>query len=743
MVRPYAVHTLTSQQTPTNIGTQDYTVPGVGGTPIACVVIAARTTTNDATDQFGLSSSWGVSDGTNTYVHSTYSADLLSTSSAGQSTATDLLRIINPSGQAEGVVGEFDSFITNGVRIDFTKVNATTQFYFTVVLYFGTGTSCHAFWVDTPTVSASPTTVTCGFEPDYILTATANATTTGSNEASILTTYGVAINDGSDSMGSAGVYSADGVTTTKTYRPNHNNRLGTFLRLTTPLTIGGQVIIDNYASTSFDVSSTGPAFGPDLIGLAVGLPSSVSSTLEGNQSFESSTGASTRSGLGFLPGFWYTVHSQSTSINTIPVNGALALGVCDGEFNQAGIALTDRNNSSLSRTRTHFEEKIHSLDGQSGNDLERGEITARADGEYTVNVTSVAGIPRRYHILIVEELPFESTTTGGLSSMGSSVVAEELFDAEATAALSAMSVASVAELVVDAEATAGLSAMSASATAEELLDAEAAAALSAADASAVGEQELDAEATAALSAISTSAAAELLMDSEATAALSAMNASSAAVLLTDAAVTAGLSAASAAAVAEQLFDAVAAPTLPSSSASAEGDTTAPSTDASVQAALGAASASAVAEQVFEAVATAGAPAMVAAVEAELLLDSEISAGLSAVAASAEAELLLDAAITAGLGAVTADAESEVQFDAEIAAALAAMSVSIFDSPLLGADTNLLGSKNTRVDLVATKDTLAALIASKDTLVALSASSDTSVDLSASSEDIIDLGGTKA
>jgi hypothetical protein len=366
-----------------------------------------------------------VSDGTNTYVHSTFSRDNVSTADSGQSTATDLVRIIDPDTKAEEVVGEFVSFISNGVRINFTTVSAT-QYRFVVVLYFGSDTSCHAFWADTPTVSGAATTVTCGFEADFILTSTANTGTTGAISNGILTTYGIAVNDGSDSVCSAGLYSQDNATTTLTYRPLHQDRLGTILRLGFPLLFGGQTVIDNYTSTSFEVDSNGPsatAFGPDIIGLAVGLPSTVSYAYQPLQAFESSTGSSTRSGLGFLPGFWYTTHSAASATG-FSTAGAVALGVSDASFNQAGIALAD-----------------------PGNNLERGIIQSRDEGEYTLNIGLVTGTPRRYHMLVVEELPFLADTTGGLPSMSASIVAEELFDAEATAALSAASASAVAELL--------------------------------------------------------------------------------------------------------------------------------------------------------------------------------------------------------------------------------------------------------------------------------------------------------
>ena len=788
MTRPYDVHVIDAQQTPNITGDYDYTVSGVGGTPVGCLVMAVRATGATGVDETGMASSWGVTDGTNTYVHSTFSRDSVTTADSGQSTSTDLVRIIDPATQAEEVVGEFVSFISNGIRIKFSTVNASVKYRFVVILYFGSGTSCHAFWADTPTVSGAATTVTCGFEADFILTSTANTGTTGAISNGILTTYGIAVNDGSDSVCSAGLYSRDNVTTTDTYRPLHQDRLGTILRLGFPLLFGGQTVIDNYTSTSFEVDSSGPsstAFGPDIIGLAVGLPSTVSYTYQPLQTFESSTGSSTRSGLGFLPGFWYTTHSAASATGFSSA-GAVALGVSDASFNQAGIALADQNSVTTTKTRCHYDGRVHSMDGHSGNDLERGIIQSRDEGEYTLNIGLVTGTPRRYHMLVVEELPFLADTTGGLPSMSASIVAEELFDAEATAALSAASASAVAELLFDSEVSLALPSVSASATAELLLDSDISVTLAPMSASAVAELLLEASVDANLPASSASVVAELLLDAEVTATLSAASASAVAEqlieastsaqlpsaaasavaeLLLDAAITAGLPAASvdiaaeqllteaeittglpsvsASAVAELLLDAVITIALPSASVTVVGDVSAAQVDAEIDAQLGAASASVVAEQILDAAITTGLPAIAASLEAASFFDVQAAPELPAASASLEADLLLDAEIDASLRPISADAAASLILDAEITVALSAPSVSLSDAELLGADTELLGSKDTIVALAGTKDTLTALAGSQNTTTELTASSDILVNLSGSSDDIADLGGTKA
>lgn len=743
MSRSYAVFNVDGQ-TPTSTGTQDFTVPGVGSTPVGCVVVAVRATSyNNLTA--GTSLSWGAADGTNTYCSSYRAEDNVGTTDTQTTTTTDLIRILDPSGGAEEVVGEFDSFITNGVRIDFTTVD-TSQYRFFIILYFGSDCETYAFFADPPATVDTSVAVSAGFEASYVLTAAAGVNTSGGALDALQAWFGIAVNDGSDTNCSAGCLGRDSSGTTETRRAMYTDALNVTVRLNSGTTdlFGGETSIEDYDSSGFDVYSRTASNAGRIIGLAVRVPSSLSISIETNETFESSTGDSDRTSFGsFLPGFWYLTHAANSTVGFANF-GATCMGTADARIEKAAgqysATVCSQHNQSTSNEQVNITNRnIHSLRGNNGNELETGKITERDDGSYTVDVKTVTGTQRLYNILIVEELPFENEVVVDLPAMNADIDAELTFDADITAALPSPSADIDAEQLFDATIDVVFPSMAADIEAEAVYDASIGAALPSVSVDIDADQLFDATVTAGLSTMNADLVADQLFDAVIAAGLPAVAAELEAELQLDATIGAGFATMSATLVADaEAFAAITAG-LPAAQAVIEAELD-QDVDAVITAALAAMEVDIEASSLTEATIDAGLPAQDADLDAEALYDAAISAGLPAADADLDADVSNDAVIVAGLASVDADLDAELRLDAVINVGLPAINAELRDFLILGCDTELLGTKEQVVNLLGTSDVETALLGNSDVETALEGSSNITTDLAGTSDTMVDLEG---
>jgi hypothetical protein len=144
-------------------GTQDFTVPGLGWTPKAAIFIFGSSTA-DATPTTNAAGSFGATDGTNQWVTAWCSSPgPRRTSMTGQVIA----EVLGNSG-ATTISAAFDSFISNGVRINITDPGGPCLV--TVVL-FGGGDLTAKAGVSDLTTQNNAVTATPGFQTNALITA--------------------------------------------------------------------------------------------------------------------------------------------------------------------------------------------------------------------------------------------------------------------------------------------------------------------------------------------------------------------------------------------------------------------------------------------------------------------------------------------------------------------------------------------------------------------------------------------
>jgi hypothetical protein len=165
----------------TGTGTQDITTTDLGGlTPKAVLLIATRAVT-DGTAVDGAGMYMGASDGTNEWTEGYESQHAQASMDSDHQQDTTSNRILTIyDGTADGVVegtANFDSFITDGVRIDWTDAPAGA-YLITATFFAGTDLSTNVGTVGLGNTGNALIAVTSvGFEADVLITAILEGTT--------------------------------------------------------------------------------------------------------------------------------------------------------------------------------------------------------------------------------------------------------------------------------------------------------------------------------------------------------------------------------------------------------------------------------------------------------------------------------------------------------------------------------------------------------------------------------------
>lgn len=157
----------------TSTGNQDITATDLGGlTPKAVLLLVTRGVT-DGTAADGAGFYWGASDGTNEWTNGyedQHNQDTVNVEWEQDTTANRILTIYD--GTAADVVeatANFDSFLTNGVRINWTDAPASA-FLVTAIFFAGTDLTANVGTQDLGNTADAAIDITAiGFEPDVVI----------------------------------------------------------------------------------------------------------------------------------------------------------------------------------------------------------------------------------------------------------------------------------------------------------------------------------------------------------------------------------------------------------------------------------------------------------------------------------------------------------------------------------------------------------------------------------------------
>jgi len=181
--------------TPTTTTTKSFESSGFG-TPQAAIIITsmANTTNNPADDSIiGIS----FTDGTTTQGMSASAEDNQGTTDTYRADSARASLLVDIDGVGTVVAGNFDSWATNGITIDFTTVDGGLAYYLTVILIKG----CTDY--DVSRLQLTTTGVNdftgIGFKPNLVLTAGVAYNASGIGTQAVIN-FGAAHNNSSDSV---------------------------------------------------------------------------------------------------------------------------------------------------------------------------------------------------------------------------------------------------------------------------------------------------------------------------------------------------------------------------------------------------------------------------------------------------------------------------------------------------------------------------------------------------------------
>lgn len=186
----------------TSTGTQDITTTDLGGlTPVGVLFLMNYATSDATAADHGYFVAGAASGATERWACASSTEHGVGSVDTARRAATDVCLMIQGPGSStlEGEA-DFDSFITNGVRINWT--NAVDGAYFITAIFFaGTNVECHAGTFSPGTSVNSDVDVTApGFEPDAIIFATHGNPFDDTHANGFDIGFGFAVNDGSDTQ---------------------------------------------------------------------------------------------------------------------------------------------------------------------------------------------------------------------------------------------------------------------------------------------------------------------------------------------------------------------------------------------------------------------------------------------------------------------------------------------------------------------------------------------------------------
>lgn len=208
--------------------TQDITIPGFGTPKVAWFFAVGSTT--EATGAAHAVASYGATDGTNQWCQARTAEDNIATTDTYSLGATD--EVIMFGDHAGGIDGEanFDSWITDGVRISWGNYPASA---YLIVVVMGTGSdlSVDVGTFTQPAGDTNTVDVACGFEPDQVTVYTnaAGFATDGASNSRI--SVGFASNNASIEQRVAAQGTRDGLADAQNSMHSRTNRIALVQRM--------------------------------------------------------------------------------------------------------------------------------------------------------------------------------------------------------------------------------------------------------------------------------------------------------------------------------------------------------------------------------------------------------------------------------------------------------------------------------------------------------------------------------
>ncbi len=373
-------------------GTQDFTVAGFGTCVAALFIMSTATTIG--LPRNNLMASVGAADGTNQWVCTGTHTHNVSIGTSDRRGATDeVLMFINSSGS---VVQEanFDSFITDGVRINLAVTDGFTRAVTVYLIGGGATAAC-----GTGALGGSGATVTFapGIESDVLIIAhmTLHAIDDTVKDAS---SFGLGYGtwDGATILQSSFI----GI--------NANTTEGDPRAQVTDDTIVAfhdtrQATLGNITTTEFDLTSS----ADDLTGADIGFLSiniGAATAWTGILTSPTTTGEHAFTGVGFTPKFGMITTTMLTDLDVVEVDakaGAYGLGGFVSTSEEFSNSWADEDNSATIDAQGNADTKSINMDEHDGTDAYEANFVAFTNDGVTLDFTVANSTARLWPSLFI------------------------------------------------------------------------------------------------------------------------------------------------------------------------------------------------------------------------------------------------------------------------------------------------------------------------------------------------------
>lgn len=179
---------------PTSSGTMDITAPGVG-TPKAIIVIFYRSSgTTGSANEEDINTSYGFCDGTNQYANASWARTGFSTSGGSRWQSANYVGIWGASTTTPRL--SFNSWITDGVRLNVTNTGNVTDLYVDVVFFGGDDVEAVVGNIQASgSVNTSTSITGASFQPELMFGSCAGLDMSVGTSSHAILTFGFAYDD--------------------------------------------------------------------------------------------------------------------------------------------------------------------------------------------------------------------------------------------------------------------------------------------------------------------------------------------------------------------------------------------------------------------------------------------------------------------------------------------------------------------------------------------------------------------